>query len=186
MKVIVGLGNPGREYSATRHNVGFMAIDELARRLGITSWRSRHEAEIAEFRGEGDTILLVKPQTYMNLSGKAVGEIVRWYKLTAADIIVIFDDLDLPVGKLRLRTKGGSGGHRGIESMLVHLGQDDFARVRIGIGRPPQGWETADYVLGRFTAEECPIIAETINRAADAAEGIVKHGLTKAMNTFNK
>ena len=185
MKVIVGLGNPGREYSATRHNVGFMVVDELARRWGVSDWRRRHEAEVAEYRGAG-AVLLVKPQTYMNLSGRAVGEIARWYKLAAEDIIVVFDDLDLPVGRLRLRMKGSSGGHRGIESILAHLGADTFARVRVGIGRPPQGWATADYVLSKFTPDEAPLIEQAIVRAADAVETILKDGLNKAMNAFNK
>jgi PTH1 family peptidyl-tRNA hydrolase len=122
----------------------------------------------------------------MNLSGVAVGEIMRWYKLTPADVIVIYDDLDLPVGKLRLRPQGGAGGHRGIESLLVHLGTENFSRIRIGIGRPPAGWETANYVLGRFTPEEAPLVAETIKKAADAAEYVLKHGITKAMNAFSK
>lgn len=186
MKIIVGLGNPGPQYSATKHNVGFMVVDELARRWKITSWRDKFNAEVAEYRGGAETVLLVKPQTYMNLSGVAVGELCRFYKVSPEDVTVIFDDLDLPAGKLRLRMKGGSGGHRGIESLLIHLPQDSFGRIRIGIGRPPQGWEVADYVLSRFTADEEPVIKETLNRAADAVEAILKSGLTKAMNQFNK
>ena len=186
MKVIVGLGNPGAEYSATRHNVGFLAVGELGKRWGVNTWRSWHEALTAEYRGGAEPVLLVKPQTYMNLSGVAVGEIVRWYKLKANDVIVLYDDLDLPVGKLRLRPQGSSGGHKGIESILVHLTTEDFCRIRIGIGRPPAGWETANYVLGRFTPEETPQVAETIVKAADAAEYILKHGITKAMNVYSK
>ncbi|MCE5287090.1 MAG: aminoacyl-tRNA hydrolase [Pelosinus sp.] len=186
MKIIVGLGNPGQEYSATRHNVGFMAIEELAMRWNIETWRSRDEALVAEYRGGAEPVLLVKPQTYMNLSGTAVGALARWYKVKAEDIIVLFDDMDLPAGKLRLRMKGGSGGHRGIESLLVHLGQDSFSRIRIGIGRPPAGWEVPNFVLSRFTEEEAPIMVETIRRAAEAAEGIVELGINKAMNHFNK
>ncbi|MCX7781588.1 MAG: aminoacyl-tRNA hydrolase [Negativicutes bacterium] len=185
MKLIVGLGNPGQEYSATRHNVGFMAVDELAGRWQAAAWRSRFDALVAEHRGT-EPVLLVKPQTYMNLSGTAVAALARWYKLKTEDIIVIYDDLDLPVGKLRLRGQGGAGGHRGIESLLVHLGQDTFSRVRIGIGRPPQGWETANYVLGRFAPEEQPLIVEAVGRAADAVEYILRHGLVKAGNVFNK
>ena len=185
MKIITGLGNPGSEYSATRHNVGFLAVEELAKRWGIDSWRNRHEALIAEQRGS-EPVLLVKPQTYMNLSGVAVAEIMRWYKLTPADVIVIYDDLDLPAGKLRLRPQGGAGGHRGIESLLAHLGTENFYRIRIGISRPPAGWETANYVLGRFSPEEAPLVAETIKKAAEAAEYILKHGITKAMNAFSK
>ena len=186
MKIIVGLGNPGTEYSTTRHNVGFLAVEELAKRWGLDVWRNRNEALVAEYRGGAEPVLLVKPQTYMNLSGVAVGELVRWYKLTPADVIVIYDDLDLPVGKLRLRPQGGSGGHKGIESLLVHLGTEAFSRIRVGIGRPPAGWETANYVLGRFSPEEAPLMAETLVKAAEAVEYILKHGFTKAMNVYSK
>lgn len=185
MKIIVGLGNPGREYSATRHNAGFLVVDELARRWNCQSWKNKSNAQVAEFRGT-EQVLLVKPQTYMNLSGTSVGELARWYKVDSEDIVVVFDDLDLPVGRLRLRMKGGSGGHRGIESLLTHLSKDTFARVRLGIGRPPEGWEVADYVLSRFTAEEEPLVEQAIAKAADAVESIIKVGLTKTMNLFNK
>ena len=144
MKLIVGLGNPGRDYSATRHNVGFMAVDELARRWNITNWKQKYNAEVAEYRLDGDVIMLVKPQTYMNLSGTAISELARFYKIPAHDVVVIYDDLDLPAGRLRLRTKGGSGGHRGIESLLTHMGSAEFPRIRIGIGRPQS-------VIGRAT-----------------------------------
>lgn len=185
MKIVVGLGNPGNEYSTTRHNVGFMAIDELARRLGISSWKKRNQALVAECRA-AEPVVLVKPQTYMNLSGVAVGELARWYKVSPEDIIVVFDDMDLNIGRLRLRTKGGSGGHRGIESLLTHLTKDSFARVRIGIDRPPTNWQVVDYVLSGFTPEEQPLLSEAITRAAEAVECIVKQGMNKAMNIYNK
>ena len=185
MKIVVGLGNPGSEYSTTRHNVGFMAIDELARRLGITSWKKRNQALVGECRGS-EPVVLIKPQTFMNLSGVAVGEIARWYKVSPEDVIVIFDDMDLPLGRLRLRLKGGSGGHKGIESLLTHLTNDSFARVRIGIDRPPTNWEVVDYVLSSFTSEEQPLLKEAITRAAEATECIVKQGMNKAMNVYNK
>ena len=185
MKIIVGLGNPGSEYSSTRHNVGFMAIDELARRLGVSSWKKRNQALVAEYRA-AEPVVLIKPQTYMNLSGIAVGELARWYKVPPEDMIVIFDDMDVPLGRLRLRTKGGSGGHRGIESLLTHLTNDSFARVRIGIDRPPTNWQVADYVLSQFTPDEQPLLNEAITRAAEAAECIVKQGMIKAMNVYNK
>ncbi|MDR7866133.1 MAG: aminoacyl-tRNA hydrolase [Sporomusaceae bacterium] len=185
MKIVVGLGNPGREYSATRHNVGFMAVDELAARWGAANWREKFGALVAEHRGE-ETVLLVKPQTYMNLSGQAVSALVRWHKLDAADIVVVYDDIDLPPGRLRLRPAGGAGGHRGIESLLAHLGKDTFARVRIGVGRPPEYMETADYVLGRFSAEEQPLMADTVKRAAAAVEAVLKDGLAKAATEYNK
>lgn len=185
MKIVVGLGNPGQEYSATRHNIGFMAMDRLAERWAVTTWRERYHALVAEYRGE-ETVLLVKPQTYMNLSGRAVVPLAAFYKVSYEDIIVIYDDLDLPVGRLRLRLKGGSGGHRGMESLLYESGQDDFLRVRIGIGRPPADWETVHYVLGRFSPEEAPVITQAIAQAAEAVECIVKEGFNKAMNKFNK
>ncbi len=185
MKIIVGLGNPGREYSATRHNVGFMAVDELAARWGVANWREKFGSQVAEHRGE-ETVLLVKPQTYMNLSGQAVSALVRWHKLDVTDIVVVYDDVDLPAGKLRLRPAGGAGGHRGIESLLAHLGKDTFARIRIGVGRPPEYMETADYVLGRFSAEEQPLMAEAVKRAAAAVEAVLKDGLAKAANEYNK
>jgi PTH1 family peptidyl-tRNA hydrolase len=185
VKIVVGLGNPGREYSATRHNVGFMAVGELAGRGGVTTRRGKFGALVAEHRGE-ETVLLVKPQTYMNLSGQSVAAFVRWHKLDADDLVVVYDDVDLPAGRLRLRPAGGSGGHRGIESLLAHLGKDTFARVRIGIGRPPEYMETADYVLGRFAAEEQPLMAEAVKRAAAAVEAVLKDGLAKAANEYNK
>ena len=185
MKMIVGLGNPGQEYSATRHNVGFMAADALADHWQAPAWRDRFDAWVTEVRLGAETVYLMKPQTYMNLSGTAVNALLRFYKMDISDVIVIYDDLDLSVGRLRLRAKGGSGGHRGIESLLVHLGKDEFARVRIGIGRPPAGWETAAYVLSRFTAEEAPLVQDAVKQAAEAAESIIRHGLLKAMNLFN-
>lgn len=185
MKIVVGLGNPGSEYAATRHNVGFVAVDVLAASWQVGGWRNKFDAQIAEHRA-GETIILVKPQTYMNNSGYSVNAILNWYKLSVDDVIVIYDDLDLPLGRLRIRSQGGPGGHRGIESLLVHLGKDSFHRVRIGIGRPPACMEAANFVLGRFTAEEIPVIEPAIKRAAEAAEAIIKHGAAKAGSQFNK
>ncbi len=184
--MIVGLGNPGQEYSATRHNIGFLAVDELARRWGAGSWRNKFNAQIAEHRQGQQQYLLVKPQTYMNLSGTAVSALLNWYKASPRDLIVIYDDLDLPVGRLRLRPKGSSGGHRGIESLLNQLGTDVFDRVRLGIGRPPEGWTVNHYVLSRFTGEELPLISEVLARSAEAVECVLAEGLTKAMNSFSK
>lgn len=185
MKIVVGLGNPGREYGATRHNVGFMTVDALAGRWGVKVWREKYSALVAEYRG-AETVLLVKPQTYMNLSGQAVAAFVRFYKLTVADVIVVYDDIDLPAGRLRLRPGGGAGGHRGIESLFDHLGNDAFARVRIGVGRPPEYMEAADYVLSRFSPDEQPLMEEAVKRAADAVEAVLKVGLAKAANEYNK
>lgn len=185
MKLIIGLGNPGPQYSATRHNTGFMVVEELAKRWGVPAWRNRSDAMVTETR-RAEQILLVKPLSFMNLSGVPVKELAKFYKISVRDMIVVYDDLDLAVGKLRLRPNGGTGGHRGLESLLVHLGDNAFTRVRLGIGRPPQGWETAAYVLGRFTAEEAPVMAETICKAAEAIETILDKGLSQAMNIYNR
>ena len=185
MKIVVGLGNPGRQYQDTRHNIGFLVVDELARRWGAMPWKRRYEAEVSEHRAIGP-VLLVKPQTFMNLSGASVREAAKFYKTPSTDIIVVHDDLDLPTGRLRIRERGGSGGHKGIASILAQLGTDEFARVRFGVGRPPAGWETADYVLGRFAAEELAAVKDAITKAADAIEAILKEGTAPAMNRFNR
>ena len=185
MKIVVGLGNPGNQYKDTRHNIGFLVVDELARRWNTPSWKRRYDAEVSEHRAIGP-VLLVKPQTFMNLSGNSVRVAAKFYKTPSTDIVVIHDDLDLPAGRLRIRERGGSGGHRGIESMLSQLGADDFVRVRFGVGRPPEGWESADYVLGRFAPDEQALIKEAIDKAADAVEAILKEGTAPAMNRFNR
>lgn len=186
MKIIVGLGNPGQQYSSTRHNVGFMAVDELAKRLGISdTWRNKFDALVAEYRGE-ESIVLVKPQTFMNLSGRSVQSILHWFKVLPPDVIVVYDDLDLPIGRIRIRTKGGAGGHRGIASLIENLSNDSFNRIRIGIGRPPEYMATADFVLSRFTKEENALMEPAIVRASEAVEVAIKHGMTKAANDFNK
>ncbi|MDR3559925.1 MAG: aminoacyl-tRNA hydrolase [Negativicutes bacterium] len=185
MKIVVGLGNPGQEYSATRHNVGFMTIDVLHNHWKAGGWRNKFDALVAEHRGV-EPIILVKPQTYMNNSGYSVNAILNWYKLAIEDVIVVYDDLDLPLGRLRLRSQGGAGGHRGIESLLVHLGRDTFHRVRIGVGRPPEYMDAAAHVLSRFTTDELPIIEPAVKRAADAVEAIILQGAAKAATEFNK
>lgn len=185
VKIVVGLGNPGSQYKDTRHNIGFLVVDELARRWNAAPWKRRYEAEVSEHRAIGP-VLLVKPQTFMNLSGVSVREAAKFYKMPSTDIIVVHDDLDLPAGRLRIRERGGSGGHKGIESILVQLGTDEFVRVRFGVGRPPDGWESADYVLGRFAADEQSLIREAVAKAADAIEAIIKEGTAPAMNRFNR
>ena len=185
MKIIVGLGNPGNEYRTTRHNVGFMILDELAQHWKSGFWKNRFDAEISEYRHNSELILLVKPQTYMNLSGVSIAQIMRFYKITPVDLIVIYDDLDLHPGQIRLRTKGGAGGHKGVQSLLFHLNTADFPRIRVGIGRPPDGWNTADYVLSVFAQNEHLLINESINTVVAAIDYIVKSGFTKAMNKFN-
>ena len=185
MKIVVGLGNPGAQYKETRHNIGFQVVDELARRWSAAPWKRRYEAEVSEHRALGP-VLLVKPQTFMNLSGTSVREAAKFYKVLSTDIIVVHDDLDLPAGRLRIRERGGAGGHRGIESILTQLGTDEFVRVRFGVGRPPAGWDSADYVLGRFAAEEQALIRDAIVKAADGIEAILKEGTAPAMNRFNR
>ena len=185
MKVIVGLGNPGREYAQTKHNVGFMLVDALAAQLGVTEWRERFDALIAETRIGAEKVLLVKPQTYMNESGKAVGPLVHFYKLPTEDLIVAHDDMDIPVGTIRIRKKGSSGGHNGIKSLLAHVGDEHFARVRIGIGRPLPRWTVVNHVLAPFDAEGAKKVAEAIEYLLPAVECIVQDGVDLAMNRYN-
>lgn len=185
LKVIVGLGNPGSEYSRTRHNVGFMVLDAFAKKHQVTNWKNKYEAEIGECKIEGEQVLLVKPQTYMNHSGNAVGAIVRWYKLNVEDVVAIYDDMDIPVGNVKLKKHGSSGGHRGVESMLVNLGKEEFARVRVGIGRPLPNWTVVDHVLAKFPEEEQKVIDELSEKLIPAIECIVKQGIDKAMNRFS-
>ena len=160
MKCIIGLGNPGKSYEKTRHNIGFMVLDAIAKELKI-DFKSKFKAEIAQINHQGKALLLVKPQTYMNLSGESVRLIKDYYKLNDDDLLVVYDDLDLPVGKLRLREKGSSGGHNGIKSIHQHLGHSEFKRLRIGIDNNKL-IPTADYVLGKFSAEESEA-RETLN-----------------------
>ena len=186
MLINAGLGNPGKEYENTRHNAGFMVMDALAEKIGADISEKKHKALCGKGVIGGEKVILMKPQTYMNLSGEAVAPLARFYKVPAEDVIVIYDDMDLPTGKLRLRMKGGSGGHRGIESLLYHLRQDTFNRVRLGIGRPPVGWAVPDYVLSRFHQEEQEDLNSALEKAADAVEGILKLGMSNAMNRFNR
>ncbi|MDI9479565.1 MAG: aminoacyl-tRNA hydrolase [Syntrophomonadaceae bacterium] len=183
MKVIVGLGNPGPRYKDTRHNVGFQTLEELARRHPVQRQESRFDAIIAHLQIKQEKVFLLKPLTYMNLSGKAVRALIAYYKIDLKDIIVIYDDMDLPVGNLRIRSAGGTGGHRGMTSLVENLGTREFARIRIGIGRPPH--EAIDWVLGRFSPEEKPLISNAVARAADAVETWIANGIEKAMNEYN-
>lgn len=185
MKLIVGLGNPGAEYAHTRHNMGFDVIDELASRWGISLWKEAMKAQVASCVRDGEKILLVKPLTYMNNSGEAVGAIARYYKVEPEDIFVVCDDLDLPVGKTRIRKKGASGGHNGIKSLIAHLGTEEFNRFRIGVGHPRDGHTVVQHVLGRPYGEEIPEIEAAKMHTADSIEGALKIGVDKAMNQFN-
>ena len=184
MKMIVGLGNVGKEYEPTKHNVGFWVVDELAERWGAASdWKRQEQA--LTLRKRPEDILLVKPETYMNRSGLAVAALARFYKIETADILVIQDDLDMPVGKLRLRSKGSSGGHRGMESIRQQLGSDAFPRLKIGVDHPGRASMVADYVLQPFAKEQQPAVAEAVVRAADAALVWAQAGIAEAMNRFN-
>ena len=185
MKLIVGLGNPGSEYAKTRHNVGFMLIDALANEYNVTLWKEKFEAQIAEIYIGTQKVLLVKPQTYMNNSGQAVGPLMRWYKLEPEDVIVAHDDMDIPAGAIRIRKKGSSGGHNGIKSLISHLGSENFARVRLGVGRPLAGWTVVNHVLAPFPQEDKVAVDEAIKYLIPAVECIVKESLDIAMNKYN-
>jgi PTH1 family peptidyl-tRNA hydrolase len=184
VKIVVGLGNPGREYAATRHNLGFMVVDELARRQGASERRNRFRSELIEVLDEGEKIVLLKPRTYMNLSGSAVREAVNWYKTPLVDLLVVVDDIDLPFSSMRLRARGGSGGHNGLKSIIAELGSDAFPRMRIGIGRGP-GHATRQ-VLSRFTSEEERVLPSVLEEAADCVLEWTRYGITTAMNRCNR
>lgn len=186
MKVVVGLGNPGRQYVGTRHNVGFEVVEHLAQRLGETDgWRRDFHSELMQTVVGNEIWLLVKPQTYMNRSGLAVATIVRFYQLPLTDLLVVCDDLNLPLGQLRLRAEGSHGGHKGLLDVQQELGTPQYPRLRIGIGSPPPGQDAADYVLERFRPEERPVVAEAVQRATQAIICWLKEGIEAAMNRFN-
>jgi peptidyl-tRNA hydrolase, PTH1 family len=185
MKIVVGLGNPGAKYRGTRHNVGFEVAQELSNRHGGGTPSLKHEAELVEIFLAGEKVLLVAPQTYMNLSGRSVWPLVDFYKLPLEDLLVVCDDLNMDVGRLRLRAAGSAGGQKGLQNIIQQLGSQEFARLRIGIGRPPGRMNSADYVLARFLPEEREIIEETIKSAAYGVELWVKEGSEKAMNQIN-
>jgi len=185
MKLVVGLGNPGREYAATRHNVGFMVVDLLAQELGAAVDKSKFRSLLGEGRIGAEKVILAKPRTYMNLSGEAVLDIVNFYKIPPEDVIVIVDDMDLPPGKVRLRMKGGSGGHNGLKSVIYHLQTEAFPRLRIGIGKPAPERQTVGYVLGKFSDEEEEPMQEAIGKSVAAVKEIIESGIERAMNRVN-
>ena len=185
MKLIVGLGNIGKEYEGTRHNIGFMVADELAKRWGITTWKNERSAMCAEYRIP-EKVFLIKPTTYMNLSGEAVGAFANFYNIDPEDIAVIQDDLDLPCGKLRIRRKGSAGGHNGIKSIQQHLGTGDFPRFKIGIGHPERNASAViGHVLHRFGKEEQPLIEDAVKQMADAVELWLKGDMDAVMQAYN-
>ncbi len=185
MKIIVGLGNPGLKYAGTRHNMGFSAIYELSDRYRIQLNKKECKAVTGHGIIEGEKVIIAQPQTYMNLSGEAVRALMDFYKCTPENLIIIYDDSDMDVGRIRIRKKGSAGGHNGIKNIIEHLGGDTFDRIKIGIGSRPADWDMADYVLSRPQKEELPLIRDAVADAASAVEEIIKNGADLAMNRFN-
>ena len=186
MILIAGLGNPGKEYSSSRHNVGFIVVDEIAKRLGISLKKKSFGSLFAEAHLEEQQLMLLKPQTYMNLSGDAVSEAVEFFKIPLKNVIVVHDEIDLPLGSIKIKTRGGSAGHKGVRSIINCLGDGDFVRVRIGIGKPIQKSEVVGHVLSGFEKEEKTIMENMVVRAADAVLEIILRGLENTMNKFNR
>lgn len=187
MYIIVGLGNPGKEYQNTRHNIGFDVIDEIAERNNIAMGEKKHKAIIGKGFIAGQKVVLVKPQTFMNLSGESVRDVIDFYKVDEkTELIVISDDISLDVGQIRIRKKGSAGGHNGLKNIILHLGHDEFQRVKMGVGEKPKGYDLADYVLGHFSKEEREIMNESAGRAAKAIEVMLTEGADAAMNLYNK
>lgn len=186
MKIIAGLGNPTKEYEGTRHNIGFSVIDRIADQYNISMQERKHKAVCGKGRMEGEKVILLKPQTYMNLSGESIAEAAAYYKIDLEeDLIVIYDDIDLDVGRIRVRSKGSAGGHNGMKSIIKCLGTQVFSRVRVGVGAKPKGWDLADHVLGRFSKDELPMVEEGREAACRAVELLVTQGAEAAMNQMN-
>lgn len=185
MFVIAGLGNPGKEYEYTRHNMGFLVVEELAERHRIRISKIKHHGLLGDGTIAGQRVLLVKPLTYMNLSGECIGEVLRFYKVPTSNFLVIYDDISLPVGGVRMREKGSAGGHNGLKSIIAHLGTETFPRIKVGVGEKPAGWDLADYVLSRFPASDGPLLEESIKRAADGVELFLQKGPAIAMSQTN-
>lgn len=186
MYLIVGLGNPGRDYVGTRHNMGFEAVDAICAKYDIKLNKEKFRAIYGEGRIGGEKVLVIKPQTYMNLSGESVREFRDWFKMEEENIIVIYDDISLPVGKLRIREKGSAGGHNGIKNIIYQLGTDVFPRIKIGVGAPDHpDFDVKDYVLGKFSKEETEVLIKTVIRAAAAVEEMILHDAKSAMNQYN-
>lgn len=186
MYIIVGLGNPGKQYDHTRHNIGFQVIDYLAEQNGISVEEKKHKALVGKGMIGGEKVILAKPQTYMNLSGESVRELVDYYKIDwEEELIVISDDISLDVGGIRVRKKGSAGGHNGLKNIIQHLGSEGFTRIKMGVGEKPKGYDLADYVLGHFSTEEKQIMADSAKKAAEAIQTIFSDGVDMAMNRFN-
>lgn len=185
MYIVVGLGNPGREYENTRHNTGFITIDKLADKYNIDINKEKHKALIGSGVIDGEKVVLVKPQTYMNLSGQAVFEVMNFYKEELSNLIVVFDDVDLPAGTIRIKERGSAGTHNGVKSLVKELGSQEFKRVKVGIGTPNDNRDLIGHVLGKFTDEEFSEIDKSTTDAADSIVLIIKEGVAKAMNKYN-
>ena len=184
--LLVGLGNPGAKYASTRHNMGFLALDGLADREGFRFNKLRFRAWTAQWKVGDQQVLVMKPQTYMNLSGESVGEAARFYKIPADHVLVISDDVSLPAGKLRIRAGGSAGGHNGLKNIIQHLGTDGFPRIKVGVGMPEHpDHEMIDWVIGKPTGQEAKVLREALDRAAEAALYLVDNGVEKAMNRYN-
>lgn len=186
MKLLVGLGNPGPDHARSRHNVGFLVADEVARRYGVAFDVSKFAAEIAEATVGGEKVWILKPQTYMNHSGESVGPALRYWKVGLEDLVVVHDDLELETFRVQVKVGGGHGGHNGLRSLNAHLGSPEYARVRVGVGRPPPQVDPADFVLGRFRKGEEAELAACVEQAAEASRMVVELGPVKAMNQFNR
>lgn len=186
MYIIAGLGNPGKKYEKTRHNTGFQVLDRLADRYGIAVEQKKHKALCGTGMVEGRKVLLMKPQTYMNLSGESIREAVEFYRVDPeCELLVIYDDISLEPGQLRIRKKGSAGGHNGVKDIIRHLGTQVFSRIKVGVGEKPEGYDLADYVLGHFSPEDAPKVQEACNRAVMAAAAVLTEGPDRAMNDFN-
>lgn len=185
MKVVVGLGNPGKKYEGTRHNVGFDVLNELAQRFSAVSWNSNFEAITTEIMIGSEKVLLVAPQTFMNLSGRSVRAVVNFFKLPLTDLLLVYDDINLPTGKLRLRSSGSAGGQKGLKNTIDQLGTEEFARLRVGIDRPSGNTQVVDHVLQKFTKAERNVIDDSVYQAASAVECWSQDGIDAAMNRFN-
>lgn len=185
--LVVFLGNPGAKYEWTRHNTGFLVCDVLSKKKGVSVNRAKFKALTATCEIGGENVLLMKPQTYMNLSGEAVGEAARFYKIPPERVIVVSDEVSLPIGRLRIRPKGSAGGHNGLKNIIAHLGTDQFPRIRLGVGAPPHpDYDMADWVMTVFRDQDAVDMTETAKRAADAIECYITQGADKAMNTYNQ
>lgn len=184
--IVVGLGNPGSQYASTRHNMGFLTVDKLAEVQKFSFNKLRFKAWTGTFSCGGEKVLVMKPQTYMNLSGESVGEAVRFFKVPADHVLVISDDISLPVGKLRIRPSGSAGGHNGLKNIIAHLGTDQFPRIKVGVGVPQQqGYDTVDYVIGKPNKEEQALLIPALDKAVAAIPYLIENGVQNAMNEFN-